>query len=81
MKWTLAFLTLSSLNLWAQPHHAEVRFDPDFEKKCFKEIEKLKCGKADAKNEKVFMKCVDSKITKLSSPCQAMHKSISEHKH
>lgn len=59
----------------------EMRFEPDFEKKCFKEIEKLKCGSPDGKNEEVFMKCVDTKIAKLSSGCQEMHKAIKAESH
>lgn len=72
------FLSLSTLTV---AHAQELRFEPEFEKRCFKEIHALKCGSPDGKNEEKFMKCVDTKIAKLSPPCQDMHKAISKHSH
>lgn len=60
---------------------SEQRFDPDLEKKCFKEVDKLKCGSPDGKHHKAFMKCVDSKMSKLSKGCQEMHKALSAEEH
>ncbi len=72
------FLTLSSFTV---AHAQELRFEPEFEKKCFKEIHSLKCGSPDGKNEEKFMKCVDTKISKLSPACQEMHKAIRKESH
>jgi hypothetical protein len=74
--------TLTAFSLQA----SDVRYEPEFEKKCFKEVNTLKCGKPEGKNEEAFMKCVDSKISRLSPSCREMHKSISDdfhshHKH
>ncbi len=59
----------------------EVRYDPEFEKKCFNEIESLKCGSPDGKNTETFLKCVDAKIAMLSPGCQEMHKAYSKEEH
>ena len=72
------FLSMSAFTaLQAQ----ELRFEPEFEKKCFKEIHGLKCGSPDGKNEEKFMKCVDAKVAKLSPGCQDMHKAVRKESH
>ncbi|HXH75470.1 MAG TPA: hypothetical protein VNJ08_10925 [Bacteriovoracaceae bacterium] len=76
MKTFLMFLIFSSVS-----HAKEVRFEPEFEKKCFKEVDALKCGSPEGKNQEAFLKCVDSKISKLSEGCQAMHKAIRADSH
>ena len=76
----LFFIALSfvSFNALAE---SEVLFDPEAEKKCFKEVHALKCGSPDGKNQEAFMKCVDIKILKLTPGCQEMHKVISKDAH
>ncbi len=78
----MKFLTITSLILsFSALAQHEMRFEPEFEKKCFKEVRALKCGSPDDKNQEAFMKCVDSKIAKLSPGCQEMHKAISKEAH
>ena len=74
---TVVISLLAALSL----HASEVRYEPEFAKKCFKEVDALKCGKAESKNEEAFMRCVDSKLSRLSPGCREMHKSISEESH
>ena len=73
----LLLLSLSAL-LGAS---TEKRYEPEFEKRCFKEVAALKCGSPEGKNNPTFMKCVDGKITKLSKGCQEMHRELSSEAH
>lgn len=77
MKSLIAVLLFSTFTFAGE----EVRFEPEFEKKCFKEVEKLKCGSPEGKNQETFMKCVDGKIKELSPGCQSMHKTIRAEDH
>ena len=75
------FVVLISILSFNSLAESEVRFDPELEKKCFKEVHALKCGSPDGKNQEAFMKCVDAKISKLTPGCQEMHKAISKDAH
>lgn len=64
----LLFVLASSLPSFAGTKVVE--FDENQEKQCYTEIQAMGCGdKSDAE----ITRCVESKKTKLSSECRAMH--------
>lgn len=55
----------------------EIHFESNVEKTCTAEVSAVGCGTPTESNQDTFLACVDGKLSKLSLPCQEMHKTIS----
>ena len=64
-----------SISIFSQT--MEVHYEPNAEKNCRMEVQKIGCPVPTENNEEIFFNCINQKIAKLSEVCRKMHKAMS----